>query len=363
MSQGHQTREYSVSHPQGAVGTFRSKLTSNAQHHRLDQRGIAKLGDFGVSHIFEEELEVEEDPIEDEESDISAQGLTRQDTESYLSMSGMSHQGLLTRTEGTWCFWSPEMCQGSRCFSGYAADLWAAGICLYILCTGRLPFYSEVPTELLDQIVDGDVPYAGHGLSNTLVDLLKGTLEKDPSKRAGVGDCLKHPFLQVAREQRIRQLSFEFNRSNRRHIVVGDEDIKSAFRIVTNIPVMLLKTATKQIQESFQAARERLSMASSISPSPPGSFNNGSGIRVSKKESWMSTDSSEGGGSCLNDKLEVVPDEQQHDMDVSQHHDETEGKDLANECELCNDDGLCDEKKVLNVKRRRRSSDEKCVIQ
>ncbi len=159
---------------------------------RLDHRGIAKLGDFGVSHIFEEELDVEDDltPV-DEESDLSVPGLTRQDTESYLSMSGMSNRGLLTRTEGTWCFWSPEMCQGSRSFSGYSADIWAAGVVFFSLCTGKLPFYSEVPTELFEQIIEGEVPYAMHGLSNTLVDLLKGAMEKDPKKRAGVGDCLK----------------------------------------------------------------------------------------------------------------------------------------------------------------------------
>src|SRR5205807_1988921 len=122
----------------------------------------------------------------------------------------------------------------------------------------------------------GDVPYSGFGLSNTLIDLLKCTLEKDPAKRAGVGDCLKHPFLQVAREQRIRQFSVEFNRSNRRSIVIGEEDIKSAFRIVTTIPVRLLKTASKQLQEGFHAARERLSITSTSSPSPPGSYHNSS---------------------------------------------------------------------------------------
>jgi hypothetical protein len=35
-----------------------------------------------------------------------------------------------------------------------------------------------------------------------------------------------------------------------------------AFRVVTTLPVVLLKTATKQIQEGFQAARQRLSVTS-----------------------------------------------------------------------------------------------------
>eukprot|EP00536_Pseudo-nitzschia_multiseries_P001802 jgi/Psemu1/181949/e_gw1.23.200.1 len=123
----------------------------------ISDRGIAKVGDFGVSHIFEEE--------------------------------DYAHRR-------TWCFWSPEMCSESNLkgFSGYAADLWAAGICLYIFVTGKLPFYSTVPLDLFEMVVEIDVQYSGLGLSDSLVDLLKSCLEKDPNKRAGVGDCLHHPF-------------------------------------------------------------------------------------------------------------------------------------------------------------------------
>ncbi|EEC44381.1 predicted protein, partial [Phaeodactylum tricornutum CCAP 1055/1] len=90
----------------------------------LDAQGIAKLSDFGVSHI---------------------------DTDSALNMKRMSNDGLLTKTEGTWAFWSPEMCEGGH-FSGYAADIWAAGVCLYIFVTGKLPFFSNVPLDLFDMI-------------------------------------------------------------------------------------------------------------------------------------------------------------------------------------------------------------------
>ncbi|OEU21312.1 kinase-like protein, partial [Fragilariopsis cylindrus CCMP1102] len=126
----------------------------------LSNRKIAKIGDFGVSHIFEEE----------------------------------SENGPRRMTEGTWCFWSPEMCNGSRGFSLYAADIWAAGICLYIFVTGKLPFYSTVPLDLFEMIAKTEIQYSDLGLSDTLIDLLKCCLEKDPNCRAGVGDCLHHPF-------------------------------------------------------------------------------------------------------------------------------------------------------------------------
>jgi serine/threonine protein kinase len=241
----------------------------------LDSRGIVKISDFGVSHYFSSE-ETEgggKKGMELREASTTFH-LTRRDTETAVNMPTMAHSGMLTKTEGTWCFWSPEMCvKQSSAFSGYAADMWAAGICLYILVTGKLPFYSESPTELFDTIADAEVKYSGFGLSNSLVDLLRSCLEKNPTLRAGVGDCLKHPFLSVAREKRTRQLSAEFETSRKRKLFVSEEDVRRAFRIVTIVnPVVLLRSAQWKLKESFTAARERLSLAGSRAPSKEDLF-------------------------------------------------------------------------------------------
>lgn len=152
--------------------------------------------------------------------------MTRQDTDNALNLKPMAHDGLMTKTEGTWAFWSPEMCEGGRSFSGYAADLWAAGVCLYIFATGKLPFYSESPGDLMDMIKEGNVPYDDENMSDPLVDLLHMALHKDPERRAGVGDCLQHPFLATARAHRIKQLSDEFARSKATNTVVEESDIR-----------------------------------------------------------------------------------------------------------------------------------------
>ena len=156
------------------------------------------------------------------------------------------------------------MCfKSSVSFSGYAADIWAAGICLYIFVTGKLPFYSENPTELFDAIVDTELNYKGLGLSHTLVDLLRSCLDKNPKTRAGVGDCLKHPFLSEARITRTLQLSAELEKSRKRKLFVSEEDIRRAFRIVTTVnPVVLLRTAQSKLKEGISAARDRLSLGS-----------------------------------------------------------------------------------------------------
>ena len=51
------------------------------------------------------------------------------------------------------------------------------------------------------------------------------TLQKDPDLRAGVGDCLKHPYLLLPRSERIHQLSVEFERSRATSTVVEESDI------------------------------------------------------------------------------------------------------------------------------------------
>ena len=194
---------------------------------RLDSRGIVKIGDFGVSHFFQDNGGTEFQHSDDHDCHDCRDGkvLTRLESDTALGMKKLSNAGMLTKTEGTMCFWSPQMCSGDK-FSGFAADMWSAGICLYAFVSGKLPFYSEFPTDLFESIVEDDVPFDGMGFSNSLVDLLKATLDKDPDERAGVGDCLNHPFLSAAREQRVKQLSFAFENSRRRKLIVSEDDIR-----------------------------------------------------------------------------------------------------------------------------------------
>ena len=195
-------------------------MASIDEHQRLNESNSGQEKSLGDSWSAESSSSLEDLP----EHERRQPKLKRKDTDAALTMRGMAGSGMLSKTEGTWCFWSPEMCEGSQAFSGYAADMWAAGVCLYIFVTGKLPFYSEVPHELFDMIATAEVPYAGLGLSNSLVDLLKRCLEKDPKKRAGVGDCLQHPFLQIARERRIRQLASQGHRV----VAVWPEDRQSS---------------------------------------------------------------------------------------------------------------------------------------
>jgi len=190
-----------------------------------------------VAHLFEDEMKtggrssLTNSLIQTQctdRSDQEATYLSRKQSDSAMEMESMSELGKLTKTEGTWCFWSPEMCaEDSLVFSGYACDIWAAGICLLVFATGELPFYTEIPLLLFDTIAEANIKLNKYKLTKDLKDLLKKVLAKDPSNRAGVGDCLKHPFCQQARLQRIRELGNDVE--NQDEVVVNKDDMSKAF--------------------------------------------------------------------------------------------------------------------------------------
>lgn len=244
----------------------------------LDSRGYVKISDFGVSHYFDDD---EKGPgvrrVSTTAVDLPlASGaamygpqrfqrkLTRQDTDAAQAMPSMASSGMVTKTEGTWCFWAPEMCkEEGGAFSAYAADLWAAGICLHIFATGKLPFYSEIPTTLFDMIEDAKVNFYGLGMSKELIDLLTKMLEKDPDRRYGVGDCLRHPFLSRARDQRIRELGGEFDRSSTQKLVVTDKDVRRAFSIAKLTNASQVFKSAHFLKKHLHSARDRLTMKTS----------------------------------------------------------------------------------------------------
>ncbi|GAX12186.1 hypothetical protein FisN_1Hh112 [Fistulifera solaris] len=266
----------------------------------LDCRGVARLSDFGVSHMFDEDetfcttdhsgASISSNHSQTSSASLSVDDLKRKsrkesfsvESESALNMKPMGNTGLMTKTEGTWAFWSPEM-YGCSSFSGYAADIWAAGVCLYIFVTGRLPFYSEAPAELMDLIKEGTVPYDDIGITEEMLDLLKKVLEKNPSKRAGVGDCLGHSLLERPRKERIKLLSIELARSEATNTKVSESDIRSAFRIVSKMPAVLLRTASKQLQAGFQAARSNFSFDRPTTPRRRGLSVPGEGGNTDKE--------------------------------------------------------------------------------
>ena len=62
---------------------------------------------------------------------------------------------LVTETQGTFHFYAPEMCSGEK-YDAWGQDVWAVGVTLFILCTGRVPWMSKdnSPAELFELIAN-----------------------------------------------------------------------------------------------------------------------------------------------------------------------------------------------------------------
>jgi serine/threonine protein kinase len=57
---------------------------------------------------------------------------------------------------GTPAFMAPEIVK-KQSYSGFAADIWALGIILYIMLTGKHPFKHKNEQELFQRIVVGEI--------------------------------------------------------------------------------------------------------------------------------------------------------------------------------------------------------------
>ena len=85
-------------------------------------------------------------------------------------------------------------------YSGVKSDVWAIGVCLYVLFTGEYPFYSENKGKLTEQILKNPVFHdPGESyydkVSENCRELIKMMLTKNPDDRPTLEGLQNHPCL------------------------------------------------------------------------------------------------------------------------------------------------------------------------
>ena len=94
---------------------------------------------------------------------------------------------------GTPVYMAPEILKGNG-YKGFPVDVWSAGVALYIMLSGTLPFNKDKDHDLEYSILNNNIKEI-KDISDEGNNLLKNILEKDPNKRYTCNQILEHPWL------------------------------------------------------------------------------------------------------------------------------------------------------------------------
>lgn len=111
-----------------------------------------------------------------------------------------ANEPVLSSFVGTPYYIAPEMLRSDP--HGRPVDIWAGGVVLYILLSGKFPFGGKNESEYYQRVLYKQVYFPTDewaSVSTEAKDLVRGMLCKDPQKRLTADECLRHPWLKRAR--------------------------------------------------------------------------------------------------------------------------------------------------------------------
>ncbi|EFJ21060.1 calcium dependent protein kinase 17 [Selaginella moellendorffii] len=105
------------------------------------------------------------------------------------------HGDKFTDLVGSAYYVAPEVLRRNY---GPEADVWSAGVILYILLSGVPPFWAESEQGIFDAVLRGQVDFVSDpwpSISSSAKDLVKKMLTQDVKKRVTAAEVLSHPWV------------------------------------------------------------------------------------------------------------------------------------------------------------------------
>jgi serine/threonine protein kinase len=102
---------------------------------------------------------------------------------------------LLKTACGSPCYAAPEMIAGKK-YVGLRVDIWSAGVILYAMICGYLPFDDPDTQLLYRKIMNGDYTIPNH-VTPEGRDLIKRILNTDPERRYSIDQIRSHPWYKL----------------------------------------------------------------------------------------------------------------------------------------------------------------------
>jgi len=164
----------------------------------MDPEAKVKITDFGLSKRQTKE-------------EAAAFDVTKLNADMAAEMRSFQLSGDLTndrRMKGTIGYMSPELLLINH--TSRAADVFAAGVVVYILLSGMPPFQGSNDRDTINKTIVGECNMnheVWESISDEAKDLVKRMLHPNPFQRITTAQILKHPWLQQLDEEEASELA------------------------------------------------------------------------------------------------------------------------------------------------------------
>ena len=156
------------------------------EHMMLTNDGVLKISNFGSATMQEWEQK-------DADGTDDATGSTTDQSTTGYDLAPAPYVPVVHIPRGTPNYVAPEVLM-DKGYDGYAADVWSAGVILYVLLAGFLPFDEVSMVDLFRKIMKADFSYPAW-LSAEAKHLLSTIITPNVHDRATLQQVMQHPWM------------------------------------------------------------------------------------------------------------------------------------------------------------------------